>query len=270
MPKFGPYYKLLNCMDPQYKARYQNGKFRAKRNMNARKGAPRTNAPSSEITIGTIIEYAGWVENGEVFKGVAKWFFDATEENFFWAGNCEDVESVVTPIKIEPQIDTVEIVKKDEGNKRPLKLIHKQHYGPISPEVIAIRDYIEDEFHHKTDGSNLQCTEYAYYRLKCAGINVEWKQKINRHGGLWPDVVASKYRILKTPVVGGVICVPLSIIAKTGHIAYVEKTNPDQSIDISEANWGPSPNDLGYYWERTLSPSKWRNYYKATFIDFNI
>lgn len=256
-------------MDPQYKIKYQSGKFRAKRNMNARKGAPRTNVPSSEIAIGAIIDYAGWVENGEVFNNTSKWFFDAAEENFFWAGNCEDVVSAPAVTAENPQVEVVEIIKKDDGNKHPLKLVYKQYYGAVSPEAVAIRDYIMDEFHNKIDACDLQCTEYAYYKLKCSGIEVEWKRRTNRHGGLWPEAVAAKYKIVDTPVAGGVMCIPLSVIPRTGHIAYVEKVSSDQSIEISEANWGWK-NDLGRYWERILPPSQWRDRYKAVFIDFKV
>ncbi|MBU2597318.1 MAG: peptidoglycan-binding protein [Planctomycetes bacterium] len=152
----------------------------------------------------------------------------------------------------------------------PVKLENMKYYGPDSIETKVIRDYINDEFHLRKGRNDLQCTEYAYYKLLCAGIRVEWTRTTNRHGGLWPEVVSTKYKILDTPVKGRVICLPLSVIPYTGHVAYIERVNPDQSIDISEANWGPNSVDIGRYWERTLSLDKWKNRYRAKFIDFRV
>lgn len=255
-------------MNPQYKAIYQKGKFKAKRTMNARKGEPSTKAPFNEIIVGTIIEYAGWVENGENFSSITKWFFDSLE-NYYWVGNCEELKIESAPPKIDEQINTTPNIKKEEASKNPIKLVHMQFYGPKSPETVAIRAYINNEFGLANTSNNLQCTEYALYRLKCSGVEVEWQRKNNRNGGLWPEAVALKYKRLNTPVAGGVICLPLSVIPGTGHVAYVEKVNSDQSINISEANWGPSNVDLGHYWERNLPLAKWRDKYKSSFIDFN-
>lgn len=252
-------------MDQQYKKIYKNGKFRAKRIMNARKGAPSTKGQPKEIAMGNIIEFTGWVENGETISNIAKWYFDSAE-NFYWSGNCEELNLDSALANIDEQV-----VPKinDDTNKHPIKLVNRQFYGPKSPETIAIRAYINNEFGLANTNNNLQCTEYAFYKLKCSGIKVEWIPKKSRNGGLWPEAATQKYERLKTPVAGGVICLPLSVIPGTGHVAYVERVNNDQSIDISEANWGPSNVDLGHYWERNLPLIKWRGY-KATFINFKV
>lgn len=249
-------------MDIKYIKKYQKGKFKAKNDLYERRDAPSKKAPSRLVAKGAIIDYGGWVENGELFKGSTKWYFDLSEKNFYWAGNCEIISE-------KASVDSAqkEIISEKVDIKHPIKLICKQYYGPKSPDTLLIRDFINDEFHHNNDGLNLQCVEYVYYRLKCAGINVEWTRKTNRHGGLWPEVVNKKYKILNQPVVGGVMCIPLTEIPKTGHIAFVEKVGADGVIDISEANWMVN-NKLGYYSERRLPSAKWKDRY--TFIDFTI
>jgi len=256
-------------MDKKYIAKYQIGRFKTKCDMYGRIGAPARNVSFREISLGVIIDYTGWIENGELFKGISKWYFDK-DENFYWAGNCEEVE-------LSKLIDGnlhVEIEKNEnKKNKHPLKLINKQYYGHKSPETIAIRDHINDLFGQRKNGSDLQCTEYTYYRVLCSGHKIEWKRTSGRDGGSWPEAVSDKYKRLDTPVVGGTISIPKNILPPYGYVSYVEKVNADLSINISEANWGPNNKDLGHYWERTLSMlgrKGWKDHYKAKFIDFNL
>ncbi|MFH0854331.1 MAG: N-acetylmuramoyl-L-alanine amidase [Candidatus Falkowbacteria bacterium] len=173
----------------------------------------------------------------------------------------------VKPINPQ-QIDVVDEQVETKENLHPIKLTNMQYYGPDSLDANVIREYIGDEFHGRRDRLNLQCTEYAYYRLLCSDIKVEWERTSGRHGGLWPEAVSKKYKILDTPIKGGAMCIPLSVIPHYGHVAYIENVNSDQSINVAEANWGPNSNDIGHYWERTIRVEKWRDRYKAKFIDF--
>lgn len=143
-----------------------------------------------------------------------------------------------------------------------------------NPSVIKLREIIGDEFGLGKLGTYLNCTEYALYMVKTRlGINIEWPAKIKsgRNGGVWWKIFqdAGKYKITTEPKENCVICLTDNISSKQednliGHIAFVEKVFPDGSIKISEANWPPP----GTYNERTLEKEKWKNKYKAQFIDF--
>jgi N-acetylmuramoyl-L-alanine amidase len=64
----------------------QAGKAITTVKLNIRQGAPDTKVPVfNTVGAGTLLDYAGWVENGALINGNARWYFDANN-NYFWAG----------------------------------------------------------------------------------------------------------------------------------------------------------------------------------------
>jgi surface antigen len=131
-----------------------------------------------------------------------------------------------------------------------------------SAKTIKLRKYINDEFGQGRARNYLQCTEYSCYRIKLAGHTIEWPVKTGRHGGRWAAIFQeTKYNVSDKPMEGAAMS--FTNIQPYGHVAYVEKVDPDGSIFISEANW---PKD-GIYNERTIS-LKLQQQYGAKFIKF--
>lgn len=192
-----------NKMLPPYKIKYQNGKFKTKRDLYARKGAPNTNVPFVEIAAGTIIEYAGWVENGEVFKSISKWFFDA-KINFFWAGNCEDFGQAQIYIKkyVRQNEDfSEELDRKDEQK-------FKFHYNPLD------KIFITQRFGERPD---------VYKRWGMAGHNgVDFRTRFE-------DSLNGKRKVYA--VLGGVVTEAITKV-KDDYGKYVRLTHEDSSTTL--------------------------------------
>lgn len=249
-------------MDKKYNAKFQKGKFKAKRIMNARKGVPKLDAPATEIAVGTIIEFEGWVENGELFNGITKWFFDKSE-NFYWSGNCEEI---------------IEAIDKNIQILQPNYPIFIKGVSNLynSANTIEVREILKKSF-NINGGKNkwdLQCTEYVCYIIKKEkNITIDWGVITSgRDGGKWPEIFTKlkKYKVLDYPVSGCAMCffggLEKTSAKNTGHVAYVEKVYDDGTIDISEANWPGQ----GKYNLRKLSKLHWQNICKAKFVDFTV
>ena len=73
---------------------------------------------------------------------------------------------------------------------------------------------------------------------------------LRAHGHVFFREIGSA-RVQTMPSVGAVMECTMS--EKGAHLAYVEKVFPDQSIQISEADWP----DRGIYNERILTESEW-------------
>lgn len=138
--------------------------------------------------------------------------------------------------------------------------------------TIKVRKIINDEFGGGVNGWNLQCTEYAMYRVKTKlGIDIQWPVKSGRDGGKWWKIFqdAGLYKILTEPQANCTVSLTEvrrkdGTLTAEGHIAFVEEVLPDGTIKISEANW---PHD-GIYNERPITKVDWQNKYKARFIQF--
>ena len=138
----------------------------------------------------------------------------------------------------------------------------------------VIREIIDDEFNLGKAGYNLNCTEYVQYCVKeKLGIDIDWPVKSGRNGGKWASIFKkyNKYKILGQPKTNCAICFTDGIssdskINEVGHVAFVEKVCPNGTVSISEANWPRN----GIYNERSIPKEKWKNQYKAQFIEFGI
>lgn len=144
----------------------------------------------------------------------------------------------------------------------------------LAADVItkSVREIIGDEYGGGKNGWELQCTEYATYRIKIKlGIDIKWPVKSGRDGGKWWKIFqdAGLYKIFSEPQANCVMCFTAGIstdpkINEIGHVAFVEAVLADDSVNVSEANW---PRD-GIYNERQISKNDWQNKYKAKFIKF--
>jgi hypothetical protein len=132
-----------------------------------------------------------------------------------------------------------------------------------SERVKTLRKIINDEFRGGVNKWDLQCTEYAEYMVLLNGGKIEWPVKYGRHGGKWAEIFKNtKYKVSESPAPGAAIS--FTKLKGCGHVAFVEKVNPDGMIKISEANW---PKD-GIYRERDLN-KKQQERYGAMFIKFS-
>lgn len=87
---------------------------KATRELNLRKGKPSTNVEvvgNKPIPKGTILEYVGWVTDGEDIRGNSKWFKDPGG-NYFWSGLVEEInEPVLVKRFICNPLDKIEITQ---------------------------------------------------------------------------------------------------------------------------------------------------------------
>jgi len=139
-----------------------------------------------------------------------------------------------------------------------------------SDNTLKLRAIIKDEFKGGRNKWDLQCTEYAHYKIKQNGIDIKWPVRYGRHGGKWADIFIKYklYKVTDVPTAGCAMSFRESLKGaayETGHVAYVEKVWPDGSIYLSEANWPGK----GKYNERKLTKAVWCNKYKARFISFS-
>ncbi|MCD4789634.1 MAG: S8 family serine peptidase [Bacteroidales bacterium] len=69
----------------------QSGKVKTKTDLNIRKGNPSTRSMKVRtVKAGNILDYLGWVSNGQEVKSITKWFYNDKNE-FFWAGGVETI-----------------------------------------------------------------------------------------------------------------------------------------------------------------------------------
>jgi len=155
-------------------------------------------------------------------------------------------------------------IEQSQSDPKPEKInfIKDRSHLHGSAKTKQLRKYINDEFGGGRKYWDLQCTEYTYYRIKLVGHAIKWPVKSGRDGGKWAGIFQkTKYQVSVKPAKGAAMS--FTNIQPYGHVAYVEKVNPDGSVFISEANWPKK----GIYCERTISP-KQQKQYGAKFIMF--
>lgn len=137
--------------------------------------------------------------------------------------------------------------------------------------TIKLRKIINDEFGGSRNGWNLQCTEYAQFKVQQMGITIKWPADRPRHGGLWAGIFEKHglYKVFDIPKAGCAMCFTTGFrtpeMNATGHVAFVEQVFDDESIKITEANWPPP----GKYNERRVPKAEWQDKYKCRFVGFS-
>jgi surface antigen len=122
-----------------------------------------------------------------------------------------------------------------------------------------VRKVIDDVFGNGRNGFDLQCTDYATYKVKTVlGVTIHWPVTTGRHGGKWDDIFEKHtlYTVLKKPEKHATFHMPETPQVPTGHVGFVEDILPDGSIKVSECNWPGQ----GKYNERIVTPAKFANW----------
>lgn len=73
----------------------KSGSAKTLKEINLREGKPSTLCNPRKVLAGTILEFIGWIMDGESVSGNSKWFKTA-EGNYFWSGNVEILPEVAT------------------------------------------------------------------------------------------------------------------------------------------------------------------------------
>ncbi len=126
-------------------------------------------------------------------------------------------------------------------------------YEAHDPHTERLRAVISDEFSYGDGDLSLQAEEYVTYKLLRQSMVIPWPVVRPRTPGTWRTLLqdAPSVTISTDPS-------PRSVIEwqgdTRGHVAYVEAVFPDNTIQISEANYP----DRGIYNERTMVESEWR------------
>ncbi len=181
------------------------------------------------------------------------------------------VNTQSSAVKIEGPVISANPVKKIISEPA-FEFIKGQPLFADNLIVKKLREIIGDEFKLGNSGDCLNCTEYVHFRVKQKlGIDIRWPSDRPRNGGKWAEIFKRNnlYNIFDAPKVNCAVSLTTGISAnpeinEIGHVAFVEKVNEDNSIEISEANW---PNQ-GKYNERRLEKWQWQDKYKCKFIDF--
>ena len=112
----------------------------------------------------------------------------------------------------------------------------------------------------QSDGRVLpNCTGYAWGRFMECQTNVHNCNLSRMNAELWYPYTADGYQRGQTPKLGAVIC--WHSTRSGGHVAIVEKINPDGTILTSNSAWSGS-----YFYTKTLSPKN--NYYMGSAYTF--
>lgn len=191
-------------------------------------------------------------------------------------------ETVTEPLTQE-SVKTEELPAQKVKNEEELEgeqimnLLKQGGTNPASSEVTKrLRKFINYEFKFLNepnfDKTQLQCTEYAHFRVKQKlGATIQWPPTRLRNGKDWPDRLSqsSFCRVLDDPAQNCTISFTdgfkTPVMQQTGHVAFVEEVFQDGRIRISEANW----DNKGSYQERELTKDEWRNRWGGKFIDFS-
>lgn len=122
------------------------------------------------------------------------------------------------------------------------------------PNTVRIRAMIGDEFDASRVEFPLQAGEYVLYRLLRKGLTIAWPDTRPRVPGVWHTILRGVLgvHIGITPKTGSIM--EYTLPEETGHLAYIEAVFPDETINISEANYP----DSGIYNERVLTREEWR------------
>lgn len=158
-----------------------------------------------------------------------------------------------------------------------MNLLKQGGTNPASSEVTKrLRKFINYEFKFLNepnfDKTQLQCTEYAHFRVKQKlGVTIQWPPTRPRNGKDWPDRLSQSNfcRVLDSPVQNCTMSFTdgfkTPVIQETGHVVFVEEVFSDGRIRISEANW----DNKGSYKERELTEDEWKNGWGGKFISFS-
>lgn len=123
-----------------------------------------------------------------------------------------------------------------------------------APNTLRTRAVIEDEFGAGLAELPLQSSEYVLYKLYRKGIRISWPDVRPRVEGTWHDILkgGDKVHVTLRPLVGSLM--EYTLEDGRGHLAYVEAVYPDETLSISEVNFGEN----GIYNERVLTKEEWR------------
>lgn len=192
-------------------------------------------------------------------------------------------QETVTELLTQESVKTEELpaqkVKSEEEleGEQIMNLLKQGGTNPASSEVTKrLRKFINYEFKFLNepnfDKTQLQCTEYAHFRVKQKlGATIQWPPTRPRNGKDWPDRLSQSNfcRVLDDPVQNCTMSFTdgfkTPVTQQAGHVAFVEEICPDGKIRISEANW----DNKGSYQERKLTEDEWRNKWGGKFIDFS-
>lgn len=143
----------------------------------------------------------------------------------------------------------------------PKFTIDGENYA-TDPTTERVRAMIGDEFSYGEGDAPLQAEEYVLYKLARNGVRPSWPSVRPRTAGSWARILRGTegVRIVSEPS-------PRAVIEweheGKGHVAFIEAVYPDQSIQLSEANWP----DRGIYNERVIVQEEWTKL-DPTFISF--
>ena len=217
---------------------------------------------------------------GEILKQISKLIQAFFKRN---AAVKKEVPVSETESPIQESVKTKELpvqtMKSEEEleGERIMSLLTQGQTNPALGEATKrLRKFIDYEFKFLNepnfDKTQLQCTEYAHFRVKQKlGVTIQWPSTRPRNGKDWPDrLLQSNFcRVLDNPVQNCTMSFTdgfkTPVMQQTGHVAFVEEIFPDGRIRISEANW----DNKGSYKERELTEDEWRNRWGGKFIDFS-
>lgn len=120
-----------------------------------------------------------------------------------------------------------------------------------------VRAIIDDEFGAGDMAMPLQAEEYVLYRVARKGMHIPWPPVRPRSPGLWHQILkdAAGISVSGEPAPSAIMELHFGDdMSPKGHLAYVEAVFPDNSVQVSEANW---PED-GIYNERILVEEEWQ------------
>lgn len=248
----------------QYKFIQQNGITKINSNLSIRQvPTTKNNVPIYDIQNNpsecqNILNYIGWIENGEKIRGNSKWYQEANGY-YFWSGNV---------------IDFTEQKRKklNEDNNIP-DFVRGQANAGSSSNTKKVRKIIDYEFRYETpfEKTDLQCTEYVQFKvLQELGHKINWgKHKSGRHGGKWWSILKKLgYIVIESPKENCIVSFTRvyrknGTLTKEGHVAFVKSVDPNGTIHVFEANW-PSQ---GQFSKRSILKQRWQDYYEAKFIE---
>lgn len=119
-----------------------------------------------------------------------------------------------------------------------------QNQSKVTP--VTYTSYTSPKFSHKNYYDFGQCTWHSFNRRQALGkgISTFWG-----NANTWASrAKADGFRVDRTPEVGAIAA--HNSVGPIGHVAIVERINPDGSILVSEMNYNTPPSVVGY---RTIS-----------------
>lgn len=131
--------------------------------------------------------------------------------------------------------------------------------GADAVSTTRVRAVIQDEFGAGEAHLPLQAEEYVTYRLLRKGKRIEWPEVRPRTLGVWHTILNDTPNVECRAVPSQGALMEFTMESEdaegvAGHVAFVEAVFPDDTIQISEANWP----DRGIYSERVLPLEEWQ------------